>query len=160
MGWGLCGAYRGGILGSQVINPGMSRSAMSGPKWAVLEGAGGEAIIAIVSTSPAQMMCTTIRMCTIIRSQCCAQSLQMPLQVQLSPLCLKIFHCFLETGTIITINKITTYLLDIRPLLALAEDPAEGQIVCRVCQHPGVDQYSKMITKVVIMINQDHPTKP
>ena len=64
---GLYGAYRGGILGSQVINPGMSRSAMSGPKWAVLEGAGGEAIIAIVSTSPAQRMCTIIRLCTIIR---------------------------------------------------------------------------------------------
>ena len=56
--------------------------------------------------------------------------------------------------TIITMNKITTYLLDIRPLLALAEDPAEGQVVRRVCQHPGVDQYSKMITKVVIMITK------
>ena len=110
-GWGLYGAYRGEILGSQVINPGMSRSAMSGPKWAVLEGAGGEAIIAIVSTSPAQRMCTIIRlctiirMCTIIRSQCCAKLLQKPLQVQLSPLCLKIFHCFSKTGTIITINN-------------------------------------------------------
>ena len=102
-GWGLYGAYRGGILGSQVINPGMSRSAMSGPKWAVLEGAGGEAIIAIVSTSPAQRMCTIVRMCTIIRSQYCAKLL--PLQVQLSPLCLKIFHCFSKTGTIITINN-------------------------------------------------------
>ena len=108
-GWGLYGAYRGGILGSQVINPGMSRSAMSGPKWVVLVGAGGEAIIAIVSTSPAQRMCTIIRlctiirMCTIIRSQYCAKLL--PLQVQLSPLCLKIFHCFSKTGTIITINN-------------------------------------------------------
>ena len=105
-GWGLYGAYRGGILGSQVINPGMSRSAMSGPKWAVLVGAGGEAIIAIVSTSPAQRVCTIIRLCTIIRSlNCCAKLLQKPLQVQLSPLCLKIFHCFSKTGTIITINN-------------------------------------------------------
>ena len=111
-GWGLYGAYRGGILGSQVINPGMSRSAMSGPKWAVLEGAGGEAIIAIVSTSPARRMCTNIRMCTIIRSQCCAKLLQKPLQVQLSPLCLKIFHCFSKTGTIITINNGDTMRAD------------------------------------------------
>ena len=116
-GWGLYGAYRGGILGSQVINPGMSRSAMSGPKWAVLEGAGGEAIIAIVSTSPAQRMCTiirlctTIRMCTIIRSQCCAKLLQKPLQVQLSPLCLKIFHCFSKTRTIIIVNNEDTMSL-------------------------------------------------
>ena len=58
------------------------------------------------------------------------------------------------TMTIITMNKITTYLLDIRPLLPFAEDPAEGQVVRRVCQHPGVDHYLKMITKVVIMITK------
>ena len=58
------------------------------------------------------------------------------------------------TMTIITMNKIITYLLDIRPLLPFAEDPAEGQVVCRVCQHSGVDHYLKMITKVVIMITK------
>ena len=56
--------------------------------------------------------------------------------------------------TIMTINKITKYLLDIRPLLPFAEHPAEGQVVFRVCQHPGVDNYLKMITKVVIMITK------
>ena len=60
--------------------------------------------------------------------------------------------------TVILSNKITTYLLDIRPLLPFAEHPAEGQVVFRVCQHPGVDHYLKMITKVVItkITHQSH----
>ena len=56
--------------------------------------------------------------------------------------------------TVILSNKITTYLLDIRPLLPFAEDPAKGQVARRVCQHPGVDHYLKMISKVVIMITK------